>query len=269
MSENEFDSKWASALKGKNREERSVFVPLNQTPKTQRQFVLFHQFEYIKKIAEKHNVKKAVEIGCGRGTMALYLNRYLGVEVTATDISKEAIELAKENFLMHKGVGDFVEADAANLPFEDKSFDMTVSIGLLEHLPDYSNLLKEQYRVLKDGGIMISVNIPKKRSIQIMNHFYRFVLSLFRPAKPLKKDYYRNGDSPKTYVLAAEKVGFREVNTFYSNSFPLFTPIASLKTERVISFVYNLIYRLRAIFMRYPFKGSKFLSQEHFLIAKK
>ena len=168
-----FQFKWTAALQGGAQEERSVFVRKGDSPRTQRQFALYREFEYISQVAKHNGVKTALEIGCGRGTMALYLNRYLGIAVTATDISEAAIALAKENFALHRADGTITVADAASLPFPDNSFDMTVSVGLLEHLQDYAPLLQEQYRVLARGGVMVSINIPKKRSIQTLNHLYR------------------------------------------------------------------------------------------------
>ncbi|OHA15173.1 MAG: hypothetical protein A3G52_03530 [Candidatus Taylorbacteria bacterium RIFCSPLOWO2_12_FULL_43_20] len=268
MDNKQFDDKWKEASGGAPFEERSVFVPFGDRPKTQRQFILHSEFEYISSLAKKHRVKEAIEIGCGRGTIALYLNKYLGVSVVAADISDEAVNLARENFSLHKGEGKVIMADAGHLPFPEATFDMTVSIGLLEHLEDYTSLIQEQYRVLKSGGIMVSLNIPKKNSIQVLNNIYRFFLNLLGFSTFLKKDYFRNSDTPEMYSKIAKEAGFIEVETFYCNPFPLFTPIPKF-CERILVVLYRLIYGTRRLFMKYPFKGSQLLSQEHFLVGIK
>ncbi len=265
----DFDSKWSTILSNKGEEkneEFSIFVVPGEKPKTQRQFNLFHYFEYIKILVEKYKVKNSLEVGCGRGTISLYLNKYLGLEVSLSDISTEAIKLAKKNFYKFNAHGNFRNDDAENLSFKDNSFDMIVSIGLVEHLKDYSKIYSEKYRTLKPGGIMISLNIPQKFSIQVLNKIYRSFLKLF--GCKVKKDYYRNNDTPKEYIIIAKKVGFSNIKTFYVNSFPLFTPIPYF-IEALIMIHRNFKYKIRGIFMKYPFKSNRIFSQAHFLIARK
>jgi SAM-dependent methyltransferase len=45
-----------------------------------------------------------------------------------------------------------VQADACDLPFEDESFELALSIHVLEHIPDDRRALRELFRVLKPGG---------------------------------------------------------------------------------------------------------------------
>ncbi|MDD4900562.1 MAG: class I SAM-dependent methyltransferase [Patescibacteria group bacterium] len=262
----QFEQKWAEAKKKKAGEESDVYVPVGRKPATQRQFNLYHFFEYIGRQAEKYGSKNSLEVGCGRGTISLYLNKYLNLRVTATDISDKSVALARENFANHHGLGEIIKADAEKLPFADNSFDLAVSIGLAEHFKDYSRVYAEQYRVLRPGGVMISLNVPKKKSIQIFNDIFRYFKKI--SGSKLKEDYFRNADKPKDYSKAAEKVGFQKVDTFYVSSFPLFTPVGQ-KAEKVLADFYNFVYKLRGLVMPYPFKGSKLLAQAHFLTAKK
>ena len=44
------------------------------------------------------------------------------------------------------------KADAENLPFDDQSFDVVVSFGVLHHTPDTEKALAEIFSVLKPGG---------------------------------------------------------------------------------------------------------------------
>ncbi|MDP3646179.1 MAG: methyltransferase domain-containing protein [bacterium] len=267
-----FDDKWRRASNGKaatvgSREEVSLFVERGRVPVTQRQFNLYHYFEYIGEIAKNSHARKSLEIGCGRATISLYLNKYLGIETVATDISDDALALARKNIAMIGAVCTVLEADAGALPFPDKSFDLVVSIGLLEHLDDYGKILAEQYRVLRKGGVMILLNIPKKFSVQFLNTLYRRVLRAARGVE-LYKDYYRNNHSPAQYASAAERAGFSRAATMYVNSFPLFTPVP-LAVEHFITALYRFVYRLRGTVLSYPFRGSRLLSQAHFLTATK
>jgi len=263
----QFEDKWGNILKNHSfPEEKSLFVPQGEEPKTQRQFNLYHYFEFIRKKIGEKNYKTALEVGCGRGTIGLYLHKYLGVDITLLDSSEDAINLAKYNFDLWKGKGAFFVEDVQRMHFPDESFDVVVSIGLLEHLPDYVSALREQYRVLKHGGIMVSVNIPQKKSIQVLNNFYRYILGIAK--KHLHKDYFRNTDTPEDYKMNAEDVCFKDVKVFYVNPFPLFTPLGVI-SERAITSLYRFLYAVRGLFMHYPFRGSKVFSQAHFLTGKK
>lgn len=261
-----FKERWQEA--DNDSEDLSIFVKQGDNPKNQRQFNLYHYFEFIKRIVLKNSFKKVLEVGCGRGTISLYLNKYLNASVDLVDEKEEAIKLARKNFFQHDALGNFSCQNAEKLNYSNNSFDLVTSIGLAEHFENYNDLFKEQFRVLKPGGMMISLNIPQKFSIQILNTIYRFLIKLLKRNNNLRNDYYRNKDKPSDYIKAARKAGFTEVNSFYVNPFPLFTPL-NKKIERVLVLFYRFAYAIRGLFMKYPFKGSGIFSQAHFLIAKK
>jgi len=264
----QFEQKWRSILKNNSHpDEKTIFVEEGEKPTTQRQFNLLHYFEFIQKKTDGKNYKTALEIGCGRGTIGLYLNKYLGMDVSLLDSSEDAINLAKYNFDLWKGKGNFFMENARKLPFQNESFDVVVSIGLLEHLSDYSTVLSEQFRVLKKGGVMISLNIPKKKSVQFLNDVYRFIVGKYKK-RTLQKDYFRNEDMPENYVEKTKASGFSDVKYFYVNPFPLFTPLGK-RGEHILTLFYRGIYFLRGLFMKYPFRGSRMFSQAHFLTGKK
>ncbi len=94
---------------------------------------------------------RILEIGCGPGTLAGALLRwYPNARITAVDRDSDFIAFAKEN---EKGI-EFLEGDATNLPFEDNTFDVTVSNTVAEHI-DPERFYGEQYRVLKSGGVCL------------------------------------------------------------------------------------------------------------------
>lgn len=268
MSHQTFDSKWKNISNKKKDEEFSIFVPPGKKPQTQRQFNLFNYYEFIHGVIQRKGYKDAIEIGCGRGTIALYLSLYEKLNVICNDSEESAILLAQENFEFFGSKGSFVVSDASKLPLQDGSVDVSVSIGLLEHLPEYASLLKEQYRILRPGGVMISLNIPRKKSVQNLNKIYRLIYRIFSPGVLLKPDYYRNEDVPDMYKNKAVDVGFENVYTINVNPFPIFTPLNS-KLERLVTLLYRMMLGIRRIFLRYPFKTSYTLSQAHFLVGYK
>ena len=100
---------------------------------------------------------KILEIGCGPGALAEALHRwYPNAQITGIDRDTKFIEFAKDNI---KGVS-FMEGDATALPFEDNTFDITISNTVQEHI-EPSAFWGEQKRVLKSGGICICLSARK------------------------------------------------------------------------------------------------------------
>ena len=269
-SNNDFKDKWKKInAHSTDADEQSLFVPTGKEPTTQRQCIFFSEYLLVKKILLNHAVSRVLEVGCGRGTMSLYLASYLGLEVSLLDNSSDAIRLAKKEFEQREQKASFFVADAQNSGLPDKSFDVVISVGLAEHFPDVSGLYKEHYRLLKKGGIMISINIPQKFSIQYLNTLLQTVRKLFGTlSRSLKKDYYRNNLKPGDYKHCAEKVGFQDVYFVYACPLPIFTQITT-STDKKITKYYKLILKLRSFFLDEPFLTNALFAQEHLLVGFK
>ena len=100
--------------------------------------------------------KRICEIGCGGGGLTCELARR-GAHVSASDISSEAVSLARKN--NEKFIPEQVEVqemDACDLFYSDGSFDFVVGISILHHL-DICKAAGEINRVLKPGGKAVFV----------------------------------------------------------------------------------------------------------------
>ena len=95
-----------------------------------------------------------LEIGCGSGAVARYVFKKYKLNVTGTDIDKDQILLARRDSTHIKNI-TFLEADATNLPFKDKSFDIVLSVNVLHHISNWMDALKEINRVLRSNGYFI------------------------------------------------------------------------------------------------------------------
>lgn len=102
-----------------------------------------------------------LEIGCGMGFDSLeFLKR--GVRVTATDLTPNAVELARRHFELEGLQAEAVHtADALNLPFDDDVFDAVWANGVVHATGDPARAIREVRRVLRPGGRAI------------LSHFYR------------------------------------------------------------------------------------------------
>ena len=94
---------------------------------------------------------RLLEIGCGMGTDLLQFARG-GAYVTGVDLTPRSIEISRNHLVLYGQTGDFVLTDGERLPFEDESFDVVYSNGVLHHTPDTAGAIREIHRVLRHGG---------------------------------------------------------------------------------------------------------------------
>lgn len=103
-----------------------------------------------------------LDIGCGGGaTLKRLLKRSRNAKVYGIDISEESVAKAREvnKVLLEKQV--FVQqGSAAELPYEDRKFDLVTAVETVYFWPNLSRCLQEVHRVLKPSGrfaIMVEV----------------------------------------------------------------------------------------------------------------
>src|SRR4051794_34669284 len=96
---------------------------------------------------------RALEIGAGTGYFTLNLLR-AGVvaEAVATDISPGMLRRLERSAAQLGVAVETVASEAAELPFEDDSFDLVFGHAVLHHLPDLGAAFREFRRVLRPGG---------------------------------------------------------------------------------------------------------------------
>jgi len=104
-----------------------------------------------------------LDIGCGTGVNSIIAAMIAGPtgRVVGIDMVSEMLEKAKQN-LSKTSLNniEFHEYSAEELPFPDKSFDVVISNGVFNLIPDKLKALSEVYRVLKTNGkIMIADQI--------------------------------------------------------------------------------------------------------------
>lgn len=97
-----------------------------------------------------------LDIGCGGGLLTMLLGEKCR-KVVGIDTSEKAVEIAKLQSLYMRGTvnSEFHCAKVENIGFENEYFDKIFSICVLEHIPNYIDVLRESYRILKKNGQMV------------------------------------------------------------------------------------------------------------------
>jgi len=100
---------------------------------------------------------KVLDIGCGWGGFALYLNRRYGCEVLGVALAPDQIAFCKER-AEAEGVADKVKFELMDYRDVQGTFDRISSVGLLEHVgtPHYPEFFRHTHRLLAPQGVMFS-----------------------------------------------------------------------------------------------------------------
>jgi SAM-dependent methyltransferase len=146
---------------------------------------------------------RILDAGCGSGRNMVDLARYGAV--TGIELSQTSVELARA-----RGVGEVISGSILELPFAPDSFELAVSLDVIEHLEDDLAALRELRRTVVPGGALL-VTVPAYQWLwsghDVINHHHRrYTRSSLREV--------------------AERAGWHQVRTTYFNS--LLLPVAIL-----------------------------------------
>jgi SAM-dependent methyltransferase len=99
--------------------------------------------------------EQVLDLGSGAGTDSLVAAQMVGDRggVTGIDMTPEMLARARAAAAeMGASNVSFVEAEAEALPFPDESFDVVISNGVIDLIPDKDAVFAELFRVLRPGG---------------------------------------------------------------------------------------------------------------------
>ena len=120
--------------------------------------------------------EECLDLCCGTGDISReILRQHPDCKVTGLDFSTEMLKIAESKNSDNYGI-QYLQGNAMNMPFPDKNFDaVTIGYGL-RNVPDLNGCLQEILRVLKPGGVLVSLDVGKVRLpiITELNNFYFF-----------------------------------------------------------------------------------------------
>jgi SAM-dependent methyltransferase len=146
---------------------------------------------------------RILDAGCGSGRNMVELARY--GTVTGVELSDTSVVLARE-----RQVGEVLSGSVLEMPFPDGSFQLAVTLDVIEHLEDDLAALRELRRTVADGGWLL-VTVPA----------YQWLWSGHDEINHHHRRYTR-----RSLQRVAEQAGWRQVRTTYFNS--LLLPVAIL-----------------------------------------
>jgi SAM-dependent methyltransferase len=166
--------------------------------------------------------RDVLEIGCGTGRWTVLL-RDLGARVHAVDVSPEVIDADRKRF---SGV-HFLCADLLNLPSEDSSVDLAVSVTVIQHVPHKAQdrAVAELARVVRSGGKALLL----ENTSDIGRHVFARAISEWKAlfASHRFKCVYARGysyDLPLRGARVLRDVGRRTQDTSHLDEEPLRQP---------------------------------------------
>lgn len=213
--------------------------------------------ELIGPLAERRG--KALEVGCGRGSLSSYFAAD-GWDVTLLDYSQAVIDTARRVFATNGHQGEFVTGDANELPFPDDSFDVTYSIGLLEHFEDVRPPIAESLRVLRPGGWFLGYIVPERpdnlqRYFNWINRILKLIARICQgkgDIKPPKAPIYRSDLDSRRYIDAIAGLEYENLTVFGMYSLPMIShspefPFSLLPkpVERVLTQIFRCVLGVR------------------------
>ena len=125
---------------------------------------LDNYIRYLSTLLDQGQVKldglRVLDAGCGFGLTSLFLNLLGAAEVHGLDCHEGMIHTF-ETYLSYLPYALHTYprlGDVASLPYADESFDLVLSIEAISHYREVEKFLRQAWRVLRPGGILIIVD---------------------------------------------------------------------------------------------------------------
>jgi ubiquinone/menaquinone biosynthesis C-methylase UbiE len=157
-----------------------------------------------------------LDAGCGTGlvTLGFYDAGFKPGKTIALDLSLASLNLAMEQFAKEKRtrkkniIG--VQGNVLQLPFDDETFDLVFSCGVLEYVP-LDEGLREMSRVLKSHGRLVFIPVKPSLVGSVLEFLYNFKIHPLESVRASAKRYFKivgNYSFPVAEPIAWSKAVF-------------------------------------------------------------
>ena len=150
----------------KDYDEREIWSFNSQQKKSYQAFFRIPQNKYLLGLIEKYGKidknTKVLEAGCGWGFFVRKLSEKAKM-VYGIDFENKMLKTCRNMCKGKKNIR-LIKGDVRTLPFKDKTFDLVLCFGVVEHFDESVEAIKELKRVLKKGGKLI-ISVPSAYNI--------------------------------------------------------------------------------------------------------
>ncbi len=162
------------------------------------------------------NESSVLDAGCGTGlvTLGFYDAGFKPGRTVALDLSGGSLKLAMEQFAKDKKTKTKnivpVQGNVLHLPFEDESFDLVFSCGVLEYVP-LDDGLREMSRVLKSNGRLVFIPVKPSLVGSMLEFIYKFKTHSLESVRSTARQYFNiigNHKFPSAEPIAWSKAIF-------------------------------------------------------------
>jgi ubiquinone/menaquinone biosynthesis C-methylase UbiE len=145
---------------------------------------------------ERWRDRDVLEVGVGAGTDFVQFAR-AGANLSGIDLTDAAVGLVRTRLELEHLDANVLVGDAEALPFDEASFDLVYSWGVLHHTPDTQRSVEEVRRVLRPGG-EARIMLYSRRSWVAYGLWARYALAVGRPQRSLADVVANHMESPGT-----------------------------------------------------------------------
>ena len=202
---------------------RSADESLNYLEWRFKEYPLFQEFM---ELYGNHDGQTVLDYGCGPGNdLVGFLIYTKAQKVIGYDVSVKALDLARHRLALHQIHSDRVELirssdSIADIPIHDRAVDYIYCEGVLHHTSDPETILREFYRILKNGS-QACVMVYNRDSLwlHLYTAYQKMIVENAFPGMDILQAFSRNTDgehcpivrcyAPEDFTAMCKGLGFK------------------------------------------------------------